>query len=280
MKNSIYIIFFLVLTSFLYSLPQEKEILSIIQEYVKINNPNIIDDMLPHELDEVRSFNVRYQEISNALGKEEVFYFMKLSDSSEKTNFSYSSFVLHVPIKYIEYFDEYDNQEKDMIGQFIWKHKQTGDLDIEHLRKVNLPQVVEYLEAQFREEGGTYTGRGYKIRKILDELQTLSVSGSPFSDDSEANATLAVNESSSKIKSANINTTKPAEEPIEKSSNWWLWLIGAVVVIGGVLIFRLKSNDRSNWEFYRPAVQGGRGMDRQKWGQQSEQSWNSIFVCK
>jgi hypothetical protein len=32
------------------------------------------------------------------------------------------------------------------------------------------------------------------------------------------------------------------EEPAEKSSNWWLWLVGVVVVVGGVgLVLRRKS---------------------------------------
>ena len=31
-----------------------------------------------------------------------------------------------------------------------------------------------------------------------------------------------------------------AAEPTEESSNWWLWLIGAVVVVGGILVIRSK----------------------------------------
>jgi len=35
---------------------------------------------------------------------------------------------------------------------------------------------------------------------------------------------------------------EPTEEPAEKSSNWWLWLIGAVIVVGGLgLALRRKS---------------------------------------
>lgn len=37
-----------------------------------------------------------------------------------------------------------------------------------------------------------------------------------------------------------VVTPEPSEEPIEKSSNWWLWLIGAAVFVGGVLMFRRK----------------------------------------
>lgn len=43
-------------------------------------------------------------------------------------------------------------------------------------------------------------------------------------------------------KPAEVDTPEPSEEPVEQSSNWWLWLIGAVVVVGGIgLIARRKS---------------------------------------
>jgi hypothetical protein len=43
-------------------------------------------------------------------------------------------------------------------------------------------------------------------------------------------------------RSAKALTTEPTEEPAEKPSDWWLWLIAAVVVIGGLgLALRHKS---------------------------------------
>lgn len=39
---------------------------------------------------------------------------------------------------------------------------------------------------------------------------------------------------------ANVVVAKPVEEDIEPSSNWWLWLIGAVVVVGGVIVLRSR----------------------------------------
>ena len=39
-----------------------------------------------------------------------------------------------------------------------------------------------------------------------------------------------------------VVTAEPVEDPAEKASNWWLWLIGAVVVVGGIgLVARRKS---------------------------------------
>lgn len=41
---------------------------------------------------------------------------------------------------------------------------------------------------------------------------------------------------------AEVATSELSSEPIEQSSNWWLWLIGALVVVGGlVVVVRRKS---------------------------------------
>jgi len=31
-----------------------------------------------------------------------------------------------------------------------------------------------------------------------------------------------------------VVVAEPIEEDVEQSSNWWLWLIGALVVVGGL----------------------------------------------
>lgn len=36
------------------------------------------------------------------------------------------------------------------------------------------------------------------------------------------------------VKPSEVETAEPIEEPVEQSSNWWLWLIGAVVVVVGI----------------------------------------------
>ncbi|MBC2603043.1 hypothetical protein [Puniceicoccus vermicola] len=40
--------------------------------------------------------------------------------------------------------------------------------------------------------------------------------------------------------SSEVVVAEPIEEPVEQSSDWWLWLIVAVVGVGGVLVLRLK----------------------------------------
>ena len=49
-------------------------------------------------------------------------------------------------------------------------------------------------------------------------------------------------ESATEDKTDEVIAAEPIEEPAEKSSNWWLWLIGALVVIGGLgLVLRHKN---------------------------------------
>ena len=40
---------------------------------------------------------------------------------------------------------------------------------------------------------------------------------------------------------AEVVVAAPIEEEVEPASNWWLWLVGAVVVVGGVLLVRRES---------------------------------------
>lgn len=40
---------------------------------------------------------------------------------------------------------------------------------------------------------------------------------------------------------AEVIAVEPIKEPVEKSSNWWLWLVGLLVAFGGVLVIRRKN---------------------------------------
>lgn len=41
-------------------------------------------------------------------------------------------------------------------------------------------------------------------------------------------------------KPVKVVVSEPTEKDIEQSSNWWLWLIGLVVIVGGVFVLRSK----------------------------------------
>jgi len=173
-----FILLFLMIASSLFAAPSDNEILSVLKEYLILNNPNILDDMLPGERRErIEEFNADYRELSENLGKEEVFYFMRLSRAENPSPFVRDSAILRVPIEYLEHYEEYEDGEKRRIGEFIWEHKQKGVLRLRHLRRVENPTVIQFLKEQYDVEGGPGTGRGYEIKKMLDEINLPDPSG-------------------------------------------------------------------------------------------------------
>ena len=84
-------------------------------------------------------------------------------------------------------------------------------------------------------------------RKILASVQS-DVSDKTVTEPISSEAKQVIKESlspASKVDdSAEITATEPSKEEVEKFSDWLLWLIGLLVVIGGVSwILRRKSND-------------------------------------
>ncbi|MFP4352386.1 MAG: hypothetical protein ACLFTU_06065 [Puniceicoccaceae bacterium] len=246
---------FFMITCSLCADPSENEIVSVLEKYIILNNPNVLDDMLPEERRErVEEFNKYYRELSGYLGKEEVFYFMRLSKLENVTAFVHDSAVLRVPIEYLEHYEEYNDEEKRQIGEFIWTHKQAGDLRLRHLRRIENPEVIEYLEEQYKAEGGPGTGRGYKIRKMLDEIYERSHSDDPEVEKVEQKTGAVAAEEPEQLESA----VKPEESKQvskenqlhEDTSNGsrWLWILAGLVLLsalGFVLSRRKKSSRKS-----------------------------------
>jgi len=163
--------------STLFASPSDSEILRTIKEYLILNDPNILDDLLPDERRErTEKFNNDFREFSETLGKKEVFYYIKLARSDNLTSHVKPHAILHVPYKYLQHFESLTGDERRLIGEFIWEQKLEGNLRLRHLRKVNIPPVAKFLQEQYEIEGGPGTGRGYQIKKILDELAALNKS--------------------------------------------------------------------------------------------------------
>jgi len=256
MKKSVSkpVLAFLMIISSLCAAPSENEILSVLEEYLVLNNPNVLDDLLPKERRErVEEFNTGYRKLSDDLGKEEVFYFIRLSRVENVTPFVHDSAVLRVPIEYLEHYEEYDDKEKRQIGEFIWEHKQAGNLRLRHLRRVENPSVVKYLEDQYEVEGGPRTGRGYEIKKMLDEIYTRD-----HSEDSAARkleqkpvAVVAPEPNQSEVIAKPEESQQVLEEGqrhrvTSKESSWWLWIAGVLVLflgLGFVLVRKKSSTD-------------------------------------
>lgn len=77
------------------------------------------------------------------------------------------------------------------------------------------------------------------IENDLHQKQSTSASSEPnFSEKAKASAkTTSINE-----QAVDIGAAESREKPAEQSSNWWVWLIGAVVIAGGIgLLVRRKS---------------------------------------
>jgi hypothetical protein len=93
--------------------------------------------------------------------------------------------------------------------------------------------------------------RAFKVKRELSgESPSSEISKQAIPDISPAPSTPEVEEVAQKstapepatVKSSEVKTAEPIEGPVEQSSNWWLWLIGAVVVVGGLgLVLRRKS---------------------------------------
>ena len=222
------------IVSSLFAAPSENEILSVLEEYLILNNPNILDDLLPEERRErVEEFNADYRELSENLGKKEVFYFMRLSRVGNPSPFVRDSAILRVPIEYLEHYEEYEDGEKLQIGEFIWQHKKEGILRLRHLRRVENPTVIKFLKEQYDVEGGPGTGRGYEIKKILDEIN--------FLDPSEKFAAGKVGREPVVVpdrevgQSAFVSEREESQEVAqEKSSRRLLWIAGGLFLLVGL----------------------------------------------
>jgi len=88
-----------------------------------------------------------------------------------------------------------------------------------------------------------------KIKALAQEFNLLAEENearvaSSHADDATPSASkvLKTLELESGLKeSAEVVVTEPIKEDLEQSSNWWLWLIGLLIVVGGVLVFRRKN---------------------------------------
>ena len=98
------------------------------------------------------------------------------------------------------------------------------------------PNIEEYIgsivERVRKDQSRKVPPIGYGL--VIDQIG--SVPSEPLSEIAEA-----IEEAAAIKKTAEVVITEPIEEAIEPSSNWWLWLIGAVVVVGSsILVFRSK----------------------------------------
>ena len=89
----------------------------------------------------------------------------------------------------------------------------------------------------------------FDVPAVLASVQS-NISDRPVTEPTSSDVKQVMEESQSPASrvdnSAKIAATEPSKEEVEQTSDWLLWLIGLMVVIGGfVWILRRKSNDSS-----------------------------------
>lgn len=222
------------------TLTNEAEILPVLEEYIVLSDPHTLSNASPSELSDINKFADKYNALSDELGKREVFYFIELSNRIQKPEFKHLRIVAEVPKHFLQFYDDYDLNERRIIGDYIWEHYQLGNLSVNSLSKVNLPHVVRHLKDELAVEGGTNTGRGYKIWKLLDEMGALSA---PLTTPTPDIAKVVEEATPSKKADENLAEVAPfdvVEETPEQSSQWWLWLIWLLVFVGVILVLRSR----------------------------------------
>lgn len=118
-----------------------------------------------------------------------------------------------------------------------------------HFDGVDVPPVVHRIASIETLEGSSETTPHLEVLRSLERAMDSSTIVPGDREASEAilgeqaiEQPVRSGEEVTSPEPAEVETPKPSEEPAEQSSNWWLWLIGAVVVVGGIaLVVRRKS---------------------------------------
>lgn len=121
------------------------------------------------------------------------------------------------PIRYLLYRDD-----RGEIQSFWWYEDRVQEMLEE--TGIEIPKPVKftnYIDPR--------THKGIKVNEKVEE---------PIAQDAEVIEEATAPEPATE----ELASAKPSEEPAEQSSNWWLWLIGAVVVLAGIgMTLRRKS---------------------------------------
>lgn len=125
--------------------------------------------------------------------------------------------------------------EFDLTGSFSVIYQIMSKVEVEQFEAYrnsdNQPSEFESMSSVLDE----------KLKNLitLDSSPSVTTSTSSTEETAESTEETSAPEPATE-KSAEAATPEPSEEPAEPSSNWWLWLIGAVVVVGGILVLRPK----------------------------------------
>lgn len=97
------------------------------------------------------------------------------------------------------------------------------------------PNIRRASELTLRQAAEKQTERDLTSRD-LGESTVVEIPATPPAPDVEEVAQESTAPEPATEKPAEVETPDTSKEPAEQSSNWWLWLIGAVVVFGGIAL--------------------------------------------
>lgn len=183
-----------------------------------------------------------YAERAALLSKEMIYYFAESIRAGEHMGNTRRA-IAFTAIKYKQFESELPEETKEEIvetalGRISKDIDYFMDFSSTHnaLIDFNHPLVLEFAKAHIDSENPRITFGCGRIIKNYKNDGTLSLSPSApelvGAAEGVTSIKLAIEESA---------VVESTEEPIEKPSNWWLWLIGLLVVVGGFLVVRRKS---------------------------------------
>lgn len=200
----------------------KQEILKLIAQKVELGDPDriIYSKKAKKQYDD---FMLKYRGLFDSLGKEEIFYHLDLTSKLyDESRPGFQPHAVYAVYLYAKFYSDYTKEENELISERFEAFFERG-----WIRK----QDMEAFQAAKNEgeHGGAFSNRG-KARLNESDAESSIVATQAKEANKVAVSELGIEEPAEAV------VAEPIEEDVEQSSNSWLWLVGAVIVVGGVLM--------------------------------------------
>ena len=199
----------------------DSEILKLIAEKLHLEGP---DNLIVGQktIDYRNTFMNKHENLFNSLGKEEIFYHLDLAYILSRNRPGSQPHAVYAVYLYAKFYSDYTKEENELISERFEAFFERG-----WIRK----QDMEAFQAAKNEgeHGGAFSNRG-KARLNESDAESSIVATQAIEANQVAVSEPAIEEPAEAVIAESI------EEDVEQSSNSWLWLVGAVIVVGGVLM--------------------------------------------
>lgn len=110
------------------------------------------------------------------------------------------------------------------------------------LRKLALGAIRTKKIMESEDKGKRYEATSTETNANNATKQVAETPATPPASEVEEEAQESTASEPAAEESAEVTTDEPSEEPTDQSPQWWLWLIGVLVIVGGLgLVLRRKS---------------------------------------